>query len=57
MEARSVSGRIIFIVGIILSFISFLSGVVFVIVGLIIALNKAEDKIEKINYKKVKGGK
>jgi len=54
MEKRSVPGWIIFAFGILISFFSVLAGLPFVVIGLVLALNSNEDKIEEINYKKIK---
>jgi sulfite exporter TauE/SafE len=67
MAKRSVGGMIVFIVGAILTIIglivsreariSFLIyGIPLIAIGLFIYFNSGEDKIEEINYSKVKGG-
>jgi membrane-bound ClpP family serine protease len=67
MEGRGITGLVIMLIGIILFLVSVfignigilsfgIWGVIFIVVGLIILLNKKEDKIEKINYSKMKGG-
>jgi glucose dehydrogenase len=66
MEKRRIGGLIVLIIGFIVSFFSFnffkkggalsflIIGFLIFVLGLIIFLNKNEDKIEKIKYK---GGK
>jgi lipoprotein signal peptidase len=67
MDGRSLSGLIVFLFGFILLgvgalfggegilFIGFYS-LVIIVIGLVIIFNKKEDKIEEINYSKIKGG-
>lgn len=70
MDSRSITGLIVVIVGFILFLVGALfirEGVLFfgfysiiiiiIIIGVVIILNKSEDKIENINYSKIKGGK
>lgn len=67
MKKRSVAGLVIGILGFIMIIASLIIGsfaifslgvygVIFLILGLIVYLNKKEDKIEEINYSKMKGG-
>lgn len=62
MDERSFGGTLILILGIILilvslwtNFVLAIYGVLIFIVGLIIIFNSKEDKIEQINYSKLKG--
>lgn len=67
MDKRSSIGLSLMIIGVIILVVGAFFGsigifsigiyaLIFIIVGLIIMLNKSEDKIEEINYSKVKGG-
>jgi hypothetical protein len=67
MDKRSSIGLGIMIVGFVLLIIGASFGfmgllavsiyaLIFIVVGLVIMLNKSEDKIEEINYSKMKGG-
>jgi hypothetical protein len=67
MEKRSVGGFVIFIIGIVLALIGivvpigfkfsfFIYGIPLIAVGLFIYFNRREDRIEPVNYSKMKGG-
>lgn len=67
MDKRSSIGLGLMIIGFVLLIVGAFFGsigvftvgiyaLIFIIVGLIIMLNKSEDKIEKIDYSKIKGG-
>jgi hypothetical protein len=53
-------GLVILLIGSFMGFVGFLGSLVYglplIIIGLIIAFNKSEDKIEQPNYSQVKGG-
>ena len=68
MEKRSVGGLVVFIIGIILTLIGvivpigsklpfFIYGIPLIAVGLFIYFNRREDRIEPVDYSKMKGGK
>jgi membrane-bound ClpP family serine protease len=67
MDGRSITGLVIMLIGIVLFLFSIfignvgilsfgIWGFILTIIGLVIMLNKKEDKIEEINYSKLKGG-
>ncbi len=52
MDRRSFTGLIVFVLGIVLAFFSWPTGIIFGVIGLAIILNQNEDKIEKIKFNK-----